>query len=325
MIVITGATGLLGSIIAQKLKDFNYPLRGLRRANSTLPKHLEAIEWYEADLTDIASLEKSFEGADLVIHAGALVSFDPRDKHKLYQINVEGTSNVVNSCLNVGVPRLIHISSVAALGRQKGVTTVDENSKWVDSNLNSDYAESKYFAELEVFRGREEGLQIDIINPSIILSRSDWSKSSSQLFRYVWKQTPFYTDGVVNYVDARDVAETVFKIIGRTATGERFIASAGSIPVKELLQKIATHLNKKAPSIRVPEPLISVAAVLEYLRSRLTGSEPIVSVQSARSANEKFIYNNYRTKTELGITFTDLEETLKWCCSYYIEKGTTNN
>jgi nucleoside-diphosphate-sugar epimerase len=214
---------------------------------------------------------------------------------------------------------------VAALGRQKGVYQINEDNKWVENKLNSEYAESKYLAELEVFRGQEEGLAIDIVNPSVILSQADWDKSSAQLFKYVWKNKPFYTQGSLNYVDARDVVAMISLLLQKKASGERHIANGGVVPLKEILTIIARHFNKKAPWIKVPGPLVSAAAWIESVRSWVTGNEPMVTPQSARTAHEKFFYNNEKAVQKLGMRFRPLEDTLEWCCTHYLQNGTINN
>jgi len=326
MIAVTGGNGLLGSMLVKQLLQDNLSFFGIKRKSSDLSL-VEGlpIEWREADILDINSLQETLAGASTVIHTAALVSFKSSDSEQLYRINVEGTRNVVNSCIQLGIPRLIHVSSVAALGRQKNVDIISEDNKWVDNKLNSDYAESKYLAELEVFRGQEEGLAIDIVNPSIILSQADWQKSSSQLFRYVWQNRPFYTDGSINYVDARDVVNAIRILLDREASGERFIVNAGTVPLRELLSQIATQFNKKQPWIKASGPLISLVTGLEYLRSKLTGTEPMVTAQSARAAQEKFFYNNTKIVRDLGIEFHPLQQTVEWACSYYLQNSTTNN
>lgn len=326
MIAVTGASGLLGSRLVEQLSNDNIPFYGIKRGTSDLSLIGEQmIEWREADLLDISSLMDALKDATMVVHTAALVSFKSSDAEELYRINVEGTRNIVNTCLSLGIPRLLHISSVAALGRHKNVSDINEDQKWIDSKLNSEYAESKYLAELEVFRGQEEGLKIDIINPSLILSQANWNRSSAQLFKYAWKSKPFYTEGSINYVDVRDVVKMIMLVINRDASGERIISNASSIPLKELLTQVADRFNKKAPWIRVPRPLISAAAHLESFRSRITGQEPIVTPQSARSAQEKFFYNNQKAIEELGMQFRPLHETLDWCCAYYLQNGTINN
>ena len=318
MIAVTGANGLLGRFIVEDLINSSTPFCAIKRIDSDISAfNDQSIEWRDADILDINSLQEALQGVTTVIHTAAIVSFNPRDGERLFKVNVEGTRNVVNTCLQLEIPRLIHISSVAALGRQKGVNKIDENHKWVDSKLNSEYAESKYLAELEVFRGQEEGLAIDIVNPSVILSHANWDRSSAQIFNYVSKNKPFYTNGSINYVDVRDVSKMILNLLQSEAKGSRIIANAGVISMKELLAEIAIRLNKKPPRILVPTRLVSILAHLELVRSRLTGKEPIVTPQSARSANEKFLYLNQKATNQLGITFKSLAETLDWCCPYY--------
>lgn len=321
MIGVTGANGLLGQFVMEELSSRGIPFFGIKRATSDIA-HLNGfpINWKEADILDFTSLQEAIKGATIIIHTAALVSFKPNDDELLYKTNVEGTRNVVNACLLQGVQRLIHISSVAALGRQKGVSEIDESHKWVDSKLNSSYAESKYLAELEAYRGQEEGLQVDIINPSVILSQSDWNRSSSQLFKYAWRSRPFYTGGAINYVDVRDVVQIIISAIQGDSRGDRIIANAGVISLKDFLTEVAIRFSKKAPHILVPPSLVTVFAYLELIRSKLTGKEPIVSPQSARTANEKFFYKNQKAVKELGIQFRPLSDTLDWCCAYYVNK-----
>jgi nucleoside-diphosphate-sugar epimerase len=327
MIAVTGANGLLGNFIVKKFISEHIPVIGLRRISSGMPRHdhlAPEAEWREADVTNSLSLAEAFRGADTVIHAAAVVSFDRRAKERIFQTNVTGTQHVVNACLALGIPRLIFISSVAALGRKKGVKEINEENKWVDSDLNSNYAKSKYLAELEVYRGQEEGLSISIVSPSVILSTANPDKSSAQIFKYVQQEKPFYTDGNVNYVDARDVADLIYKIYRNPISGEKYIASAGHIDLKELMIKIATRLKKKEPSIKINTGLLQVAAWLEEMRCQLTGTEALISRQSVKLPGEKFIYQNQKSINHLNMMYRPLEETLDWCCGYYKKAFTTN-
>ncbi len=327
MIAITGANGLLGDSILKKLISEKISVVGLRRANgdhSRLANSSQVVEWREADITNSLALTDALKNIDTVIHTAAVVSFDPRAKKRIFQTNVTGTQNVVNACLALGVPRLIFISSVAALGRKKGVGEINEENKWIDSDSNSDYAKSKYLAELEVYRGQEEGLSISIINPSVILSTANPNKSSAQLFKYVNDERPFYPDGHLNYVDARDVAEVIFKIYENRIDGEKFIANAGAINLKELISKIAVRLEKKEPSIKINSRLLKAAAWLEEMRCKLTGEEALISRQSIKMSGEKFIYENYKSINRLNMVYRPLDETLDWCCEYYRNAFTTN-
>ena len=176
----------------------------------------------------------------------------------------------MDACLALEIPHLIHVSSVAALGREKNLVEIDENAKWVDGPLNTDYAKSKYEAELEVYRGQEEGLNIAIVNPSVILAQSDWHKGSATLFKYIFDENKFYSAGTFNYVDVRDVVEMISKIYLNKITGKRFIASAGPVKSKVLFEQIATRFGKKAPFILATPFITSVATQIESLRSAFT-------------------------------------------------------
>ncbi len=327
MIAITGANGLLGSAIIQRLIDEQLDFVALKREGSnldSLAKNTTAIRYRDADILDSTSLLEGLKDATTVIHTAAIVSFNPKRQKEIFEVNVVGTKNIVDACLALKIPRMIHISSVAALGRQKGIGTIDETTQWVDSPYNTDYAKSKYQAELEVYRGQEEGLQVSIINPSVILSQSLWTKSSAALFKYVWDENKFYTSGTLNYVDVRDVVELIMKIYKRNIIGERFIANAGSISSKILFEEIASRFGKKAPSYLATPFLTFLATRIESLRSSIKGTEPLVTKQTAQLASEAFYFSNQKAINELDMRFRSLEETLDWCCQYYLANVSTN-
>jgi nucleoside-diphosphate-sugar epimerase len=235
-------------------------------------------------------------------------------------INVYGTRNVVNACLANDVKRLVHVSSVAALGRLKDQRVINEGNKWAEGSAHSVYAESKYLAELEVFRGQEEGLSTVMINPSVILAPADWNKSSARLFRYVWKQGPFYTDGVMNYVDVRDVVESAYQLLHRTEQAERFILNAGNISFKDFFDKVADRFNTKGPSIRLNKTLLGMLANVESIRTYFSNSEPLITRETSRWAGTSFFYDNQKVTKKLSFQFQPIDKTLQWCCEYYIEK-----
>jgi nucleoside-diphosphate-sugar epimerase len=326
MIAITGANGLLGSFIVRKLIEMNQPFVALKRKGSdtSLLQDVNAeIKWRDADVNDPVALNEALHNITHVIHTAAIVSFNPRDADKIYNVNVQGTRNVVNACLVNGVKRLVQISSVAALGRQKEQTTINESNTWISNTLNSVYAESKYQAELEVFRAQEEGISTVVISPSVILAPADWNKSSAQLFKYVYREKPFYIDGFLNYVDVRDVALITCKLLHSEIENCRFIANAGVISFKDFFDIIAKRFNKKAPSYKLGSFLLKVVAGLEYLRSRITYSNPLITFETARLAGTRFNYNNQKIRETLNFEFEIIDKTLQWCCESYMAKINT--
>ncbi len=327
MIAVTGANGLVGSFIVKKLIEQGLQVIAVIRKNSNtdlLNDVREKIVLREAEVLDMQALTEALTGIDAVVHCAAVVSFDPRKARRIRDVNVEGTRNVVNACLTLRVNKLIHISSVAALGRVQGVERIDEDSKWDNSALNSDYAHSKYLGELEVYRGIEEGLKATMVNPSVVLAPAEWNNSSARLFQYVWNEKPFYTAGSLNYIDVRDVAEMVFRIYASDYTGQKFIANAGVVSMLHFFAEIAKRFHKNPPFIKVSNPWIGLVARLAEITSWMSGTEPLITRQSARLAKEAFFYDPQKAKDVLQMHFRPLNETLDWCCAHYLRKITTN-
>ncbi len=323
MIAVTGANGLLGSFIIRKLIAEKAPFIAIKRYGSDtslLDDVASNISWRDADVTDPVALEDALKDVKEVIHAAAVVSFNPRKAKWLMNCNVQGTRNVVNQCLHLGIKRLVHISSVAALGRQKNQTHIDESNQWVEGSGNSVYGQSKYLAELEVFRGQEEGLETIIVNPSVILAPADWTKSSGKLFRYAWKEKPFYAEGYLNYVDVRDVADATYRLLKGNTTGERYILNAGSISFYDFFRGMATRFHKKPPHLKLGPGMLAWIARAERIRTFFSGDEPLITRETARLANTSFLYSNDKIKKTLSVDFQPIDTTLDWCCQYYMTK-----
>jgi dihydroflavonol-4-reductase len=317
MILVTGANGLIGSFIIRQLLDEGLPVQALVRKNSDLSllndllPHLTLVE---GDIMDAPLLQKIFKNVDTVVHAAAIVSFVPREEDKMLQVNVNGTANVVDACLQAGVKKLCHISSVAALGRKKGVTEVDETAKWETSEHNSAYARTKYLAELEVWRGVAEGLQAVVLNPSVVLGPGDWNKSSVKLFKYIWNENLFYTGGSINWVDVRDVARAVSLVIQQPVAGERFVVNAGTLPYKDFFGKIANTWGRRIPPIQITPALAAIAWRVEKVKSLLTGKAPLVTRETASVSQKNYIFKNTKIKKDLGFNFTPIDVTIEWTC-----------
>ena len=330
-ILITGITGLVGSFTARYFLKTGFQVAGLKRRNSDL-SFIQDIEnhiiWYEGDILDILALERAIENVNYVIHAAAIVSFAPKDRDKMFKTNVEGTINVVNLCLEKNIKKLCFVSSVAALGRKipnennvNHVVKIDEKVTWEENELNSNYAKTKYLAEMEVWRGQSEGLNSVIVNPSVILGEADWNKSSTQLLKYVYDEHKFYPEGNLNYVDVQDIAECIFKLTVSDISSERFILSAGQITYKEFFDKVAPKFNKKAPSTLLGKSLTGIVWRLEAFRSFFTGNAPLITKETALSSSHSFEYSNDKIKNTLNYTFRNLDESLDRICKNLFKKN----
>ncbi|MDZ7900689.1 MAG: SDR family NAD(P)-dependent oxidoreductase [Arcicella sp.] len=330
VVLITGITGLVGSFTARRFLEAGYKVAGLKRANSDLSL-LQGIEnqivWHEGDILDVMSLEKSMVNIEYVVHTAAIVSFAPKDRDKMFKTNIEGTTNVVNLCLENNIKKLCFVSSVAALGRSipnekkvESVITINEKATWEESPLNSNYAKTKYLAELEVWRGEAEGLNCVVVNPSLILGEADWNKSSTQLLKYVFDEHKFYPQGNLNYVDVQDVAECIFQLTISDISGEKFILSAGEITYKDFFEKVAPKFYKKAPTTLLRASITSFLWRLEAIRSLFTGNAPLITKETALSSSHFFNYPNDKIKQALGFKFKSLEDSLDRICGKLLEK-----
>lgn len=322
-ILLTGANGLLGSYILKDLLKSNYEVRAIHRKNSDLSlieDVKDQVEWHEADMCDYLTMKNVMEGCDIVLHAAAIVSFDPKDKESMIDINVNGTRNLLDIAQELNIPYFLHISSIAAVGRPKGMLELDEDSKWEDNQNISIYARSKHLSEMEVWRANAEGLKTAIINPSFILGPGDWKKSSTQLLKYVWDENLFYSEGSLNFVDVRDVVKSIMACLEKKPNSERFIISSGAVPYRTLFDGLAERWNKRKPKFPVTKLIAELAWRLEALRSFLTGSKPFISKDSAATSRKKHVFLNDKSRNELNLQYRSLAETLDWLCPIMEEK-----
>jgi dihydroflavonol-4-reductase len=328
MIFLTGANGLVGSYIARILLSHNYAIRGLRRKTSDMSliaDIVNKIEWVEGDLTDVQLLDQTIKETDTVIHCAALISFSKKYEKEMFKTNVDGTANMVNACLKNNVKQFCHVSSVAALSRKKNNDLIDEGAVWEASSNNTLYAESKYLSELEVFRGVEEGLNAFIVNPSIIIGPGDWNNGSSKIFKYVYDEYMFYPKGEMNYIDVRDVAEIVFRLLKTEVKGERFILNAGKIPYKDIFNLMAVRFNKKAPGIEANTLMKELAWRINKITSFFKGNDPLLTKESVKVSGQSYSYNNEKIRSSLNYKFKDVNDSVKWICDELIGRYQGNN
>lgn len=320
-VFITGATGFIGSHIARRYLADGYSVTVLFRPTSgygLLANVADQLTWHEGDVLDIPSLEAVIQPGMDVIHAAAIVSFVPKDRNRMERINVEGTANIVNVCLKAGIRKLGYVSSVAAIGRPsaKGGKTgqpvlINEELKWEESPNNSTYAKTKYWAELEVWRGVAEGLNAVMVNPSIVLGVGDWSRSSLQLIKYVQDERPFYPSGLVNYVDVLDVTDALVGLMQSDVRSRRFILNGGTIPYRSLLEQLATVLGKRPPTLSIPPAMSRLLWPLEAVRAWLMDKAPLITKETARSASSLYQYDGRSIEEVLDFQYRALSETLK--------------
>lgn len=323
MIFITGANGLLGSNIARRFIHAGVKVSALKRKDSDLSlcrDIMDEIEWIEGDMLDLEGLKKKLNGFELVIHCAGLVSYQSKDKEHIYTINLEGTRNLINVCLSNQIPKFIFISSISTFSSVNDTKTINEHFKQDLEYLNSNYAKSKYLAELEVWRGHMEGLRTIILNPSVVFGPGDWNKSSTRIFKYIYHENPFFIKGSLNYVDVRDLAEIVMQLSEKEFFGDQYIVNAGSVNYKELFDKIASRFNKKAPQLNVSFLILEVAYFIDKMISFITGKNPLISKELGNAGKKRKQYSSQKLMNSLDYTFTSLDDTLHWTCKQLVSR-----
>lgn len=314
MILVTGATGLLGSYIARYLVSKGERVRAIRRSSSDLSLLAEAtdkIEWVEGDVLDIVALQDAFEGVDYVYHSAATISFRPSEQNHMFKVNVEGTANVVNTALDLGIKKLLFVSSVAALGKGKPGIVLDEDAEWEDSPYDSGYGLSKYLAEMEVWRAMLEGLKAVIINPSTILGAGKWDDSSLKIFSRTERGLSFYPTGTNGFVDVRDVAKAAIALMEGPYNNKRYIVNGDNLKYQKVIDQIAVELGKSKPNLPVTGALKTISWMLESVKSKMTGNEPVITKEIATLTANDYYYDNSRLIEALKLEFAPVERTIK--------------
>ena len=334
MILITGATGLVGMHLTYQLLLKGEQVRAIYRSEESMSKtkeYFEAIEaeglfskinWVLADITDVPALEVAFEGISKVYHCAAMVSFDPKDKRKMHKTNIEGTANIVNLCIAFGIKKLCHVSSIATLGETLSPDLViDESKPWNPELYHSDYAITKYGAEMEVWRGTQEGLDVVIVNPGIILGASPVRDSSSEIFYKLKTDFPFYTEGNSAIVYVNDVITTMIYLMESNIVQKRYTVVSDNIPYKTLFTFIAKEFGQRPPFIKVSKTSSTIAWRIDSIVSFITGKKRNFTKPMALSSQNKFTYSSAKLLEDTEIKLSSYTSYLPEIIEYYKKRA----
>lgn len=319
-ILVTGAAGLVGNELVKQLLDNGEKVKAIYHSAPLSFSHRN-LEIFQCDILDVASLEEAILGITHVYHSAAIVSYDPKDKDNLLKINIEGTANVVNACIGAGVKKLVHVSSVAALGRMRQSEMVTEQMNWTEETSNSIYGKSKYLGELEVWRGIGEGLEAVIVNPTLILGGDNWETGSSAIFKNAFNEFKWYTEGVSGFVDVRDVARAMILLMNSEISSQRFILNGENISYREIFSSIAASFGKKPPHQKVTSFLAEMIWRMEAIKTRFTGNKHLLTRETVRTAQAKVYFDNSKILNALPqFQFTKIKDTIDFTCTTLKEK-----
>ena len=324
MVLVTGGTGLVGAHLLLHLVENGDTVRAIYRNITSIQKTkalflrykkeslFENIEWVQADITDVPTLEMAFEDVKYVYHCAALISFDPKDEDLLRKTNIEGTANIVNFCVAKTVKKLCYVSSIAALGDLKeNEEIITEEAEWNPEKQHSDYAISKYGAEMEIWRGQQEGLDTVIVNPGIIIGPGFLEQGSGMLFKKVANGLSFYTKGVTGFIAVPDVVRITIQLMKNEYSNERFTLIAENIIFRDLLNAIADSLNVKRPFMHANPLLMNLLYRIDWFISTVFRQKRKLDRSTAKASYARNQYSNEKIMRVLGVEFLDIHRYIK--------------
>ncbi len=324
MILLTGASGLIGSqivqLLTQKQENFCVLVRSTSQTENLKILNPNLKIKY-GDILDLGSLDDAFIGVTEVIHCAAIVSFGDVSAIQLQKINVEGTSNVVNMALKHQIKRFCMLSSIAAIGRDAKNTTTNETTKWTESKLNSIYAKTKYEAELEVWRGIEEGLAAVMVCPSVVLGPGNWNNSSTKIFKNIYQGMRFYPSGTINIVDVRDVANAVYLTLKSNIVAERYIINGHKVLYKDFFSAIAKRFDKKPPTIEIKKNMALVGYYILRLFIPWILKKKFINKETIIISSSDFNYDNSKFIKQFEYSYTPWQDSVAWVCSNIDKKN----
>lgn len=320
MILVTGATGLVGSHLLLHLLQNGEEVRALYKTQENIQKTkalfdwknqsdlFQKINWIHGCITEIPTLEIAFQNIDYVYHCAAFISFDPNDETKLRKVNIEGTANIVNFCLAKDIKKLCYVSSIAALGDlQEHENTITEETEWNPEKPHSDYAITKYGAEMEVWRAQEEGLKTVIVNPGIILGPGFWNNGSAEIFKKIKSGLKYYTHGSTGFITVDDVVKIMHELMKSPLDKERFILISENIIFQDLSNSIASALSVKKPNTHAKPWATNMAWRLDWLFSILFFQKRKLPRSTAKSLHTKANFDNSKIKNALNYKFEGID------------------
>ncbi len=326
---VTGANGFLGVYILHHLVKKGHHVKALVRPSSSLnlfnqisdyyqltDNQKELIEWVHVSLYDTYALNEVFENVDYVIHLAGKISYLKRELPDLIHVNRDFTAAVVDACLSANVKRLIYCSSTSAISKNNTNAVVVESKEWDDKLEHSNYGYTKHLGEMEVWRGIEEGLAANIINPGVILGYANWNDGSNKLFRNAFQSFPFFSEGITGFVGVSDVADIVYRLCNSEVVGEQFLVISENKSYGDIARMMAKHFDKKPPRFEVKGLLYRLIYGFISLKERL-GLGGLLSKETVKASIAKNQFSNQKIKDALNYEFESMEEVISAATEAY--------
>lgn len=330
MVLVTGGTGLVGSHLLFYLAQQEAPLRALYRSQNRIEKTADLftllgdadgslfarIEWVHGELLDIPSLEVALENVEKVYHCAGKVSFDPADRKALYRNNVRATARLVDVCLMRGVRKILFVSSIAATGKEPDGGKTTEESPWNPAESFA-YGQSKWEAEMEIWRGQQEGLETVVVNPGVILGTGFWDQGSELLFSRIYGGLKLYPPGETVLVSVDNLSRLMHHLMESDLVSKRFIVFQERWHYKKLFATIARGMKKRRPYTPIPKWSLGLLGSVDRIKAWLWDSERRLPPEVIKSLTQPTEYSTAALE-ELPLEFIPLEAEIEKNAALYV-------
>lgn len=337
IVLVTGATGMLGAKLVFDLLKKGEKIRAIYRNTATLEQFkanigfyaanvdevFGKVEWVEADVLQYSSLIDALKGVAVVCHCAAMVSFYKGDRPLMYETNIEGTRNMVNAALQCGVDWFCHVSSIAALGKTDNGEAVTEETSWIPQKKHSGYSISKFHSEMEVWRGINEGLSAVIVNPSVILGPGNWNSGSPAFFDRIFNGLKFYTSGITGFVGVSDVSKSIVDLcepeLRQKVVGNRFVLNSENRSYSDIFKLIAQALKVKPPAFKAGKIMLALAWRAAWVAAKLSGIKPLITCETVQNASEINNYDGSKVTELIGMHYRPINEVINEIGEMYLK------
>ncbi len=323
-ILVTGATGFLGSHVARELASRGEGVRVLVRPSGNL-RALEGIptERITGDLRDRASLERALEGIQRVYHVAADYRLWARNPHEIYESNVTGTQNLLDASRRAGVEKFVYTSTVATIAVPREGAVPNEETQASVSEMIGHYKRSKFEAEQCALRAAKDGLPVVIVNPTTPVGPGDWKPTPTGkiIVDFLNGRMPGYVDTGLNFVPVEDCARGHLLAAERGRVGERYILGGANLTLKQMLDLLASVSGRRAPRWKFPHVLAYAAGCIDTAVARLLDREPQIPLEGVRMSRHKMFVDTSKAARDLGFAPGPVEAALARATAWYESNG----